>query len=56
LARPVSTIEYAHDLYSALRAADLADLSTVIGVPPNSDHGDSLALAIADRLRRAAHH
>lgn len=49
----VSSIEdYARELYRALRAADERQLDVVIALPPA---GMDLALAIRDRLVRAAH-
>jgi L-threonylcarbamoyladenylate synthase len=53
LASPVDVEDYASILYSSLRAADAQSLDTVFVVPPV---GDGLAVAIRDRLTRAAHH
>ena len=52
LAAPKSDVEFARILYSALRAADEQGLKTVIVAQPA---GDGIAIAIRDRLKRAAH-
>ena len=52
LAAPRSHEEFAHDLYAALRAADEQGLATVVVQQPQ---GDGIAIAIRDRLKRAAH-
>jgi len=52
LAAPHSNDEYARVLYSALRAADEQGLMVVVAVQPQ---GDGIAIAIRDRLIRAAH-
>jgi L-threonylcarbamoyladenylate synthase len=52
LAAPKSHEEFAHDLYAALRAADKQGLTTVVVQQPQ---GDGIAIAIRDRLKRAAH-
>ena len=52
LAAPKSHEEFAHDLYAALRAADEQGLATVVVQQPE---GDGIAIAIRDRLKRAAH-
>jgi L-threonylcarbamoyladenylate synthase len=52
LAAPKSHEEFAHDLYTALRAADEQGLATVVVQQPV---GDGIAIAIRDRLKRAAH-
>ena len=52
LAAPKSHEEFARVLYSALRAADEQGLSTVVVAQPQ---GDGIAIAIRDRLKRAAH-
>jgi L-threonylcarbamoyladenylate synthase len=52
LAAPKSHEEFAHDLYAALRAADEQGLTTVVVQQPA---GDGIAIAIRDRLKRAAH-
>lgn len=52
LAAPKSHEEFAHDLYAALRAADEQGLATVVVQQPV---GDGIAIAIRDRLKRAAH-
>ncbi len=51
LAAPKSDEEYAAKLYSALRSADEQNLNTVFIQPPN---GDGIAIAIRDRIQRAA--
>jgi len=51
LAAPNSVTDFAHDLYSALRAGDDLNLETIYVVPPL---GAGLAQAITDRLERAA--
>ena len=52
LAAPQSHEEFARVLYSALRAADEQGLATVVVQQPQ---GDGIAIAIRDRLMRAAH-
>ena len=52
LAAPKSHEEFAHDLYAALRAADEQGIATVVVQQPQ---GDGIAIAIRDRLKRAAH-
>jgi L-threonylcarbamoyladenylate synthase len=52
LASPNSHDELARVLYAALRAADEKGLETVVVQQPV---GDGLAIAIRDRLKRAAH-
>jgi L-threonylcarbamoyladenylate synthase len=52
LATPKSHEEFARVLYSALRAADEQGLATVVVAQPQ---GDGIAIAIRDRLQRAAH-
>jgi L-threonylcarbamoyladenylate synthase len=52
LAAPTTHEEYARVLYSALRAADEQGLSTVVVAQPE---GNGIAIAIRDRLMRAAH-
>jgi len=52
LAAPQTHEEFARVLYSALRAADEQGLSTVVVQQPQ---GDGIAIAIRDRLKRAAH-
>ena len=52
LAAPKSDEEFARVLYAALRAADDQGLQTVVVVQPA---GDGIAIAIRDRLKRAAH-
>ena len=51
LARPATIEDFAHELYSSLRAGDDLKLKTIYVVPPT---GDGLAQAINDRLNRAA--
>ena len=52
LAAPKTDDEFARILYSALRAADDQGLKTVVVAQPA---GDGIAIAIRDRLMRAAH-
>jgi L-threonylcarbamoyladenylate synthase len=52
LAAPTTHDEFARVLYSALRAADEQGLSTVVVAQPA---GNGIAIAIRDRLKRAAH-
>jgi L-threonylcarbamoyladenylate synthase len=52
LASPKSDEEFARVLYAALRAADEQGLKTVVVAQPA---GDGIAIAIRDRLKRAAH-
>ena len=52
LAAPQSHVEFAQILYSSLRAADEQGLATVVVQQPQ---GDGIAIAIRDRLKRAAH-
>jgi L-threonylcarbamoyladenylate synthase len=51
LGSPATIEEFAHELYSALRAGDDQHLETIYVVPPL---GEGLAQAINDRLQRAA--
>ena len=51
LASPKTVEDFAHELYSSLRAGDDLDLKTIYVVPPT---GDGIAQAINDRLQRAA--
>lgn len=51
LATPATIEDFAHELYSSLRAGDDLKLRTIYVVPPT---GDGLARAINDRLNRAA--
>ena len=51
LAVPATIEDFAHELYSSLRAGDDLSLKTIYVVPPT---GDGLAQAINDRLSRAA--
>jgi L-threonylcarbamoyladenylate synthase len=52
LAAPSTHEEFARVLYSALRAADEQGLTTVVVAQPA---GNGIAIAIRDRLKRAAH-
>ena len=52
LAAPATHEEFARVLYAALRAADEQGLATVVVQQPQ---GDGIAIAIRDRLKRAAH-
>jgi L-threonylcarbamoyladenylate synthase len=52
LASPTTHDEFARVLYSALRAADEQGLNSVVVVQPE---GNGIAIAIRDRLMRAAH-
>ena len=52
LAAPTTHKEFARVLYSALRAADEQGLNTVVVAQPS---GNGIAIAIRDRLKRAAH-
>jgi L-threonylcarbamoyladenylate synthase len=52
LAAPQTTEEFARVLYSALRTADEMKLATVVVAQPA---GNGIAIAIRDRLKRAAH-
>jgi L-threonylcarbamoyladenylate synthase len=52
LAAPTTYDEFARVLYSALRAADEQGLNTVVVAQPD---GNGIAIAIRDRLMRAAH-
>jgi L-threonylcarbamoyladenylate synthase len=54
LAGPATAEEYARVLYAALRSADEHGLTTVVAVPPDPRAG-ALAVAVRDRLSRAAH-
>jgi L-threonylcarbamoyladenylate synthase len=51
LAAPTTHEEFAQVLYAALRAADQRGLETVVVQQPT---GDGIAVAIRDRLKRAA--
>ena len=51
LATPKNIEAFAHDLYAALREADLKGLTRVVVHQPK---GDGLAIAIRDRLKRAS--
>jgi L-threonylcarbamoyladenylate synthase len=52
LAAPATHDDFARVLYAALRAADEQGLATVVVQQPQ---GDGIAIAIRDRLKRAAH-
>jgi L-threonylcarbamoyladenylate synthase len=52
LAAPTTHDDFARVLYAALRAADAQGLATVVVQQPQ---GDGIAIAIRDRLKRAAH-
>jgi L-threonylcarbamoyladenylate synthase len=52
LAAPITHDDFARVLYAALRAADEQGLATVVVQQPQ---GDGIAIAIRDRLKRAAH-
>jgi L-threonylcarbamoyladenylate synthase len=52
LAAPTTHEEFARVLYAALRSADEQGLATVVVQQPQ---GDGIAIAIRDRLMRAAH-
>jgi L-threonylcarbamoyladenylate synthase len=52
LAAPQTHVEFARRLYAALRAADERGLETVVVAQPA---GNGIAIAIRDRLMRAAH-
>jgi L-threonylcarbamoyladenylate synthase len=52
LAAPKSHEEFARVLYAALRSADEQKLQTVVVAQPQ---GMGIAIAIRDRLKRAAH-
>ena len=52
LAAPQTHDEFARVLYSSLRSADEQGLATVVVQQPQ---GDGIAIAIRDRLKRAAH-
>jgi len=52
LATPRTHDEFARVLYTALRAADVEGLQTVVVAQPL---GDGIVIAIRDRLKRAAH-
>ncbi len=54
LTAPTSADEYARDLYAALRRADELGLHIVVAVLPDAT-GGPLAMAVRDRLARAAH-
>jgi len=51
LAAPISDDEYARKLYEALREGDRKNLPAIYVIPPA---GDGVAIAIRDRLQRAA--
>jgi L-threonylcarbamoyladenylate synthase len=51
LANPRTNLEYARELYQALRLADNQQLTKVYVVPPT---GNGIAIAVRDRLLRCA--
>lgn len=51
LAEPESLQAFAHDLYASLREGDYQNLKRIVVIQPT---GDGLAIAIRDRLKRAA--
>lgn len=51
LAAPKDDEDFAHDLYGALRAGDLQNLQRIVVAQPK---GEGIAIAIRDRLKRAA--
>ena len=51
LASPEDAIQYAEQVYSALRLGDAKGIKRIITIPPE---GDGLAEAITDRLSKAA--
>ena len=52
LAAPQTLENYARDLFGAMRAADFMELDSVVAIQPK---GEGLAIAIRDRLTRAAY-
>ena len=52
LSMPQSNLQYAEELYAALREADRLGLAHVVALLPS---GDDIAIAVRDRLTRAAH-
>jgi L-threonylcarbamoyladenylate synthase len=52
LAMPHSNMDYAQVMYEAMRAGDMQNLQTIVVVLPA---GDDIAIAIRDRLTKAAH-
>ena len=52
LSMPLTNSQYAEELYAALREADRLGLSQVVALVPA---GDDIAVAVRDRLARAAH-
>lgn len=51
LAAPKTAEAFAHDLYAALREGDAKELKQIVVIQPK---GDGIAIAIRDRLKRAA--
>jgi L-threonylcarbamoyladenylate synthase len=51
LAEPRDIVEFARDIYAALRKADEMGLAEVVVEQPQ---GEGIAIAIRDRLRRAS--
>jgi L-threonylcarbamoyladenylate synthase len=52
IASPRNDEEFARVLYSGLRAADKLGLKTVVVAQP---HGEGIASAIRERLKRSSH-
>jgi L-threonylcarbamoyladenylate synthase len=52
LAAPQTLENYARDLFGAMRAADFMELDSIVAIQPK---GEGLAIAIRDRLTRAAY-
>ncbi len=53
LAEPKNTQEFAQVLYASLRKADLQSLTEIVVIQPS---GNDIAVAIRDRLKKAANH
>jgi L-threonylcarbamoyladenylate synthase len=51
IAAPETTLEYANQLYAALRKADELGLERVVALSPDVDE---ISVAIVDRLKRAS--
>jgi L-threonylcarbamoyladenylate synthase len=51
IAAPETTLEYANQLYAALRKADELGLERVVALSPDADE---ISVAIVDRLKRAS--
>ncbi len=52
LAMPQTNVDYAQIMYEALREGDAQELQSIVAVLPE---GDDIAIAIRDRLTKAAH-